>query len=140
MEFSTLDKMVEELEQEKKILESKIDKIKAAIKKMKEEYRNENLPEAGDMVSYMIKKGKECLGKNLIEASDIPKDVLENFYEYMDRKVDTKRIVMACKEEGDYLGKFYFFFTDKQVYLWGTSITGQGCSIYPYKSIRTLKF
>lgn len=143
MEFVTLDKMIEELEKEKtnyvKVMESRIQKIKDAIEKMKEEYRNETIPEANDMVEYMIAKGKERLGKDLVQASDIPKDLLEDFYEAMDRKVDIKRIVMKYQLEGKFNTVYHFFFTDSTVYLWGHHILGSGCSIYPYKDIQTIK-
>ena len=144
MEFAVLDKMIEELENEKndyvKSMDSRIQQIRNAVEKMKEEYRNETIPEATGMVEYMIAKGKERLGKKLVEACDIPKDILEDFYEATDRKVDTKRVVMSSELDGGSCGRFYFFFTDRMVYLWRTDLIEEGCSVYPYKEIRSIKY
>lgn len=142
MEFSTLDKMIEELEKEKndyvKSMDSRIQQIRNAVEKMKKDYRNETIPQVNGMVEYMIAQGKKRLGKNLVEASDIPNNLLEEFYESMDRKVDTKRIIMSCKLQG--VSEYHFFFTDRNVYVWGRNFSGGGCSVYPYKAIRTIKY
>ena len=79
MEFSTLDKMVEELEQEKLDYVNKMEKriaiIKQSIETMKDEYRKETMPKVSGMVEYLLERAKKRLGKEVIEACDITEDM-----------------------------------------------------------------
>ena len=70
MEFATLDKMVEKLEEEKeayvKQMDEQIAAIKRSIQKMKEEYRKETMPEATSMIEYI----RQCAKKRFEEKQD----------------------------------------------------------------------
>lgn len=139
MEFATLDKMIKELEEEKnayvKSMEKKIDSIKKSVEKMKDEYRKETMPEVTGMVDYLLERAKKRLGDKIIEASDIPEDVMDDFYEVTKRKVDTKRVVLG-HENGCSVARYWFFFTDKELYLWRRN---KGYSVYTYEAIKDLK-
>lgn len=140
MEFAALDRMIVELEKEKdayvKDIEARIMGIKECIIKMKEDYRNETLPEVSGMVDYLLERAKKHLGDAVIEASDISEKLMDDFYEVTKRTVDVKRVILAYQEVSK-TEKYWFFFTDKEFYLW--SDTGgfgrNSYSIYPYKAI-----
>lgn len=138
MEFATLDKMVEKLEEEKKAYVQQMDKqiaeIKRSIQKMKEEYRKETMPKVDGMVEYLLERAKKRLGTAVIEASDISEDLMDDFYNVTGRRADVSRVVLATK-----LGYTdWLFFTDKEVYLWEEEFKEYWC-VYPYKSFISVK-
>lgn len=149
MEFATLDKMIMELEKEKeshvKIMDERIGEIKKGIEKMKDEYRKETMPEATGMVQYLLERAKRRLGDDVIEASDIPEDLMDDCYCITERQADTSRVVLAWKCKYSYeRGIFveakvsWLFFTDKEVYLWDDEYKQNWC-VYPYKSFISVR-
>lgn len=138
MEFATLDKMIIELEKEKEVfvrdMEARIESIKNSIIKMKDEYRQETMPEVNGMVQFLLERAKKRLGDAVIEASDISEDLMDDFYCVTERRADVKRVVLATK-----LGySDWLFFTDKEVYLWEDDFKEYWC-VYPYKSFISVK-
>ncbi len=146
MEFATLDKMIMELEKEKEIyvkdMDNRISDIKACIEKMKADYRKETMPEVNGMVEYLLERAKKRLGDAVIEASDISEKVMEDFYEATERKVNLKRIVLGYKivDDLEAFGESWFFFTDKELYVWCYDRLIRGYSIYPYKAIKNVQY
>lgn len=140
MEFATLDKMITELEKEKdvyvKSMDARIADIKECIVKMKEMYRNETMPEESGMVEYLLERAKKRLGDAVIEASDIPEDLMDDFFNVTERKVDVKRIVLGYRCN---VRDFGLFFTDKELYVWVNDLQ-HSYSVYPYKAILDLSF
>lgn len=140
MEFATLDKMITELEKEKdvyvKSMDARIADIKECIVKMKEMYRNETMPEESGMVEYLLERAKKRLGDAVIEASDIPEDLMDDFFNVTERKVDVKRIVLGYRCN---VRDFVLFFTDKELYVWVNDLQ-HSYSVYPYKAILDLSF
>lgn len=155
MEFATLDKMVEKLEEEKeayvKQMDEQIAAIKRSIQKMKEEYRKETMPEASSMIEYI----RQCAEKRFegnqstldlfggftlggkhsnfqpvyAFEGDINKSLIDDFYEASKRKINKKKIIMMYQNTAtDYL-----FFFEKSFYLYQSFY--RKISEYSYKGL-----
>lgn len=159
MKFEDLVNEVLQLEKEQKEYISRtnerIAKINECIRVMKDEYRAETTPNVSSMTEYLLTRAKKRLGDMIIDACDIPEDVMDDFYEVTGRKVNTDKIVLAFQERhyvssSDVLGKalcgnknywngdHWFFFTDSELYLWEDEHKQFWCR-YPYNSFIELR-
>ncbi len=141
MKFANVDKVIQELERDKeeyiKNIDEKIDMLKKSIEDLKREYREETQPNETGMVDYMLETAKKRLGENFVEASDISADLLEDFYEVLDRKFDIKKIIFAIDVRGSGLwGPKRLFFTETEVYAWDEM---DNVESYPYKAFERIE-
>ncbi len=104
---------------------------------MKKAYREENMPIASNVVEYMLETAKSRLGADrVVEACDIPKDLMDDFNNITLRKYDTNKVVMAVKVRRN--DEEWFFFSDTEVYLFECGFKKYWCRL-PYKSIESIE-
>lgn len=70
-----------------------------------------------------------------MEASDISADLLEDFYEALDRNFDIKKIIFAI--DAGIWGSIWLFFTETDVYMWNEK---DEVECYPYKAFKRIEF
>lgn len=155
MEFATLDKMIEKLEEEKKAyverMDAQIAEIKRSIDKMKAEYRRETMPEATGMIEYIRQCAKKRFEENPVPSGfgrlfslggshsnfepvyafegDIDPSLVDNFYEASDRKINKKKIIMMYQNTYTQ----YLFLMENAFYLYGS--VSKEIREYSYKGL-----